>query len=353
MNDFSRNKVERRIIELYNEHIAQTKGRRWGYQDYIPWELGRNYITDPWHRAQVKISPELAIAVETAYLTELNLPWFTAGLDKLFENAYQVLRDFLRIWTSEEAQHTTLLGTYLLVTRNINPIRLSHLSDTVLQNAWYPGEATILEGMAYTTVQELSTQAFYASVAKQADKEDPILANLLRRIAKDERLHYTFYLKAVRAYLEADPNLILVVADTLRDFAMPGRLMPNFQQRQLIISAGANYGIAQYYRQVADAVAKAWKINELVPTYPASQKALKDVNRYLDFLAAKTVQLEKASDSPDQLAEQMRQIHELASGLLEEEGPFVSEGFVSVPQLVSRRTRTYRELVTEFEELVR
>ena len=352
MSEYQRNKVEQRIIELYNEHRRVTSTRRWGYQDYVPWELGRNFVTDPWKREQVRISPELAIAVETAYLTELNLPWFTAGLDRLFQKAYQVLRDFLRVWTSEESQHTTLLGTYLLVTRNINPVRLSHLSDTVLQNAWFPGEATILEGMAYTTVQEMATQAFYASVALQADKEDPVLAKLLRRIAKDESLHYKFYLEAVRAYLDADPNLIIVVADTLRDFAMPGRLMPGFKERQLVISAGANYGIAQYYRQVASVVARAWKIDKLLPTYPESIKALRDVNRYLDWLASKAVQLEEASTSPDQLEEQMRKINKMANDLLSEEGPFITESFVMTPQLGSRN-RKYRELVTEFEELVR
>ena len=70
---------------------------------------------------------------------------------------------------ASEDQHSNILETYLLVTRNIDPDRLHHLRKTVVRNGWTPGEATPFEGMAYTSIQELSTQAFYISVAKKAD----------------------------------------------------------------------------------------------------------------------------------------------------------------------------------------
>ena len=157
--------------------------------------------------------------------------------------------------------------------------------DPAISNAWTPGEATPFEGMVYTTVQELSTQAFYVNVARKAEEEDPLLANILLTIAKDETLHYTFYREAVKAHLELDPNYVWPVCKVLMDFAMPGYLMPDFHERQRIISAGANYGIAEYFRHVVDVVARMFDLKNVHPTWPEAQAALNKLNRYLDCLA--------------------------------------------------------------------
>jgi acyl-[acyl-carrier-protein] desaturase len=265
--------------------MERTARIDWSYHSLIPWERGRNFKTDPWHPSQATISPELAVAVETALLTEINLPWFTTGLTQVFTGSLEVLQDFVRTWTSEEDQHSNILETYLLVTRNDDPDRLHKLRKAVVRNAWTPGEATPFEGMVYTTVQELSTQAFYINVARKADEEDPLLANILRTVAKDETLHYTFYREAVKAHLELDPNYVWPVCKVLMDFAMPGYLMPDFHERQRIISAGANYGIAEYFRHVVDVVARMFDLKNIHPTWPEAQAALNKLNRYLDSLA--------------------------------------------------------------------
>src|SRR5215210_7381524 len=278
-------RLENKLKDLYKTHMERTARIDWSYHSLVPWERGRNFKTDPWHPSQATITPELTVAVETALLTEINLPWFTAGLSSAFVGSLEVLQDFIRTWTSEEDQHSNILETYLLVTRNDDPDRLHHLRKTVVRNAWTPGEATPFEGMVYTTVQELSTQAFYVNVARKADAEDPILANILRTVAKDETLHYTFYREAVKAHLEIDPNYVWPVCDVLMNFQMPGYLMPDFGERQRIISAGANYGIAEYFRQVVDVVVRMFDIKNLHPTYPEAQQALTRLNRYLDSLA--------------------------------------------------------------------
>ncbi|MEO6456766.1 MAG: acyl-ACP desaturase [Chloroflexia bacterium] len=278
-------RLENKLKELYKTHMERTARIDWSYHSLIPWERGRNFKTDPWHPSQATISPELAVAVETALLTEVNLPWFTTGLTQVFTGSLEVLQDFVRTWTSEEDQHSNILETYLLVTRNDDPDRLHKLRKAVVRNAWTPGEATPFEGMVYTTVQELSTQAFYINVARKAEEEDPLLSNILLTIAKDETLHYTFYREAVKAHLELDPNYVWPVCRVLMNFAMPGYLMPDFHERQRIISAGANYGIAEYFRHVVDVVARMFDLKNVHPTWPEAQAALNKLNRYLDSLA--------------------------------------------------------------------
>src|SRR5687768_3591330 len=278
-------RLEGRLRELLEAHMERTKRIDWSYHNLIPWERGRNFQSDPFHPSQAAISPELAVAVETALLTEVNLPWFTLGLTETFRGSLEVLQDFIRTWTSEEDQHSDIFQNYLLVTRNLDPDRLHTLRRTVVRNAWTPDWGTPFEGMAYTTIQELATQAFYVNVARKADEEDPQLALILRTVAKDETLHYTFYREAVKAHLEINPNYIWPLSKVIMNFSMPGRLMPNFDERQKIIAEGANYGIAEFYRQVIDVVMRLWDVKNLKPSFPQAQAALDKLNAYVDRLA--------------------------------------------------------------------
>ena len=278
-------RLEGKLRELLESHMERTKRIDWSYHNLIPWERGRNFQSDPFHPSQAAISPELAVAVETALLTEVNLPWFTLGLTETFRGSLEVLHDFIRTWTSEEDQHSDIFQNYLLVTRNLDPDRLHTLRRTVVRNAWTPEWGTPFEGMAYTTIQELATQAFYVNVARKADDEDPQLALILRTVAKDETLHYTFYREAVKAHLEINPNYIWPLSKVIMNFSMPGRLMPNFDERQKIIAEGANYGIAEFYRQVVDVVMRLWDVKNLKPSFPQAQAALDKLNAYVDRLA--------------------------------------------------------------------
>src|SRR5205085_12165459 len=62
------------------------------------------------------LSPTAYLAVETALLTEVNLPWYTAGLARGLESCPAPIQEFIRVWTAEEDQHATLLESYLLLT---------------------------------------------------------------------------------------------------------------------------------------------------------------------------------------------------------------------------------------------
>jgi acyl-[acyl-carrier-protein] desaturase len=292
-------RLEGKLRELLESHMERTKRIDWSYHNLIPWERGRNFQSDPFHPSQATISPELAVAVETALLTEVNLPWFTLGLTETFRGSLEVLHDFIRTWTSEEDQHSDIFQNYLLVTRNLDPDRLHTLRRTVVRNAWTPDTGTPFEGMAYTTIQELATQAFYVNVARKADDEDPQLALILRTVAKDETLHYTFYREAVKAHLEINPNYVWPLSKVIMNFSMPGRLMPNFDERQKIIAEGANYGIAEYYRQVVDVVMRLWDVKNLKPSFPQAQAALDKLNAFVDRLARLAVLAARRREATD------------------------------------------------------
>src|ERR1700694_2636347 len=98
-------RLEKKLQELYQTHLERTARIDWSYHALIPWERGRNFTTDPWHPSQATISPELAVAVETALLTEINLPWFTTGLTNIFAGSLEVLSQLVPFVSRQGVQH--------------------------------------------------------------------------------------------------------------------------------------------------------------------------------------------------------------------------------------------------------
>jgi acyl-[acyl-carrier-protein] desaturase len=96
------------LLARHKESVAKTE---WSYHQFIPFEALRRDASE-WP----PLSPIAYLAVETALLTEVNLPWYTAGLSRGLEGCPGPIQEFVRVWTSEEDQHATLLESYLLFT---------------------------------------------------------------------------------------------------------------------------------------------------------------------------------------------------------------------------------------------
>ncbi|WP_139488808.1 acyl-ACP desaturase [Brevibacillus dissolubilis] len=266
-------RLEPVLRELYDNHKERAAKIDWSYHDFIPWEKGRSFKTEPWDISQRTLSDGLYTAVETALLTEVNLPWFTTHLAVTFKKSISVLTEFVHTWTAEEDQHSSLLETYLIITRNANPTELKQIRKFVVEQGYEPDLENALETMVYTAIQELATMVFYNNVAKIATDHDPDLAALLRRLSKDESLHFAFYRDACREYLGVDHNFIYYIEKVMTNFRMPGVQMPNFDERMSTASKEANYGPVAYFRQVYEYLINYWGVKDLQPSRPEAQEA--------------------------------------------------------------------------------
>ncbi|MCL6571123.1 MAG: acyl-ACP desaturase [Bacillus sp. (in: Bacteria)] len=273
-------RLEPKLIELYDEHKKRSEKIDWGYHEFLPWDKGMDFRRVPWDESQVTLPTSIVTAVETALLTEVNLPWFTSYLDQTFKGSLTVIKDFVHTWTAEEDQHSNLLETYLLITRNVDPMRLHQLRKQTVENGWNPDYQTPFETMVYTSMQELATMVFYNNVAKVAGAHDKDLASLLRRLAKDETLHYAFYRDVIKYHLQLEPNYCYHLANVIMNFQMPGTVMPDFEDRMSIIAKEANYGPLEYFDQVLDSIIEYWELEKLRPIAPEAEKARLDILRY-------------------------------------------------------------------------
>lgn len=247
----------------------------WSYRDFLPLEA---YHAVP--RVHRPLSDVAYTAVETALLTEANLPWYTAVLYDGLQNSLEPLQEFVRVWTSEEDQHSTLLETYLLLTDNGDHAERARRRRAVLASGWSHDLASPFEAMVYTAVQELATQAFYSHTARVCEVEDPALARALRRIAKDETRHYAFYRDVVKAHLEVEPDYVLPLTKVMTHFQMPGYVIADFPERGAYLASAGVFGPEQFYQDVIEVVCSFWEIDRLLPQLPEAQRALRRLRTY-------------------------------------------------------------------------
>lgn len=273
-------RLEGRIKELYAQHKQRAKNIDWSYHEFLPWDRAQDFKRVPWDPSQVTLPSGIITAVETALLTEINLPWFTTHLAVTFKGSLSVMSDFIHTWTSEEDQHSDLLGNYLIITRNVDPKRLREIRKEVIEGGFVLNYHTPIEAMAYTTIQELATMVFYTNVAKVAGKHDKDLATLLRRLAKDEVLHYAFYRDVIREHLDLNANYCYHLAHVIMNFKMPGQVIQDFDERMMIIAKEANYGPIQYFDQVLDVLVNYWQIEKLRPSSSEAEEARVQILKY-------------------------------------------------------------------------
>jgi acyl-[acyl-carrier-protein] desaturase len=288
------------IGALVKRHKEAAAGTDWSYHDFLPLEAYRAS-----RRSERPLSPLAYTAVETALLTEVNLPWYTAALHHGLSDSVSSVQEFVLAWTSEEDQHSTLLETYLLLTNNGDHGERSRRRKAVLAAGWPHNLEGPFEAMVYTAVQEMATRAFYICAAAACEGDDPDLSRALRRIAKDETLHMAFYRDVVRAHLEADPNYVLPLTNVLTGFQMPGYVMPDFAERAMYLSRNGVFGPEHYYEQVISVLWSYWDLDGLKPRMPeaiAAQHRLLKYRTVLQKLAKRVVRPTRpAREWPDNL----------------------------------------------------
>ena len=256
------------LLSRHKEAVAKTE---WSYQQFLPPEIERQ-----------SLSPTAYMAVETALLTEVNLPWYTAGLAHGLASCPAPIRDFVHVWTSEEDQHATLLESYLLLTRSGDPDTRARSRKAMIAGGWSHCLAGPFQGMVYTAMQEAATRTFYLCVARACGDEDPLLGAALRRIAKDETLHMAFYRDVVKAHLDKDPDYLRPLAAVMVRFEMPwsSSVLHDFEERRAYLATRGVFRLSDYLDEVVQPLWSYWGLDRRVSQSEETRKAHAQLRRY-------------------------------------------------------------------------
>ena len=136
---------------------------------------------------------------------------------------------FLSCWAYEEFFHGRAIRLFLEAAGV--PIKASRADEVRRRRSWRErieesGAALLCHVvkdfqavyLAWGAIQELSTVEAYSLIARRT--QNPILRELLQRIVKDERRHFSFYFNKARPHLQQRTAQVLTAA-VLRRFWTP------------------------------------------------------------------------------------------------------------------------------------
>ncbi|RKN12866.1 acyl-ACP desaturase [Streptomyces radicis] len=268
--------VERNL----NRHLSLAK--EWMPHEYVPWEEGRDFVEQPWHPDQSRLTPEARIALEVNLLTEDNLPSYHREIANRFgrDGAWGT---WVGRWTAEEGRHAMCIRDYLLVTRALDPDALEAERMAVMQLGHHSDRPGPLESLAYVSLQELATRIAHRNTGRFVD--DPIADHLLTRVAADENLHMIFYRSLVTAGLEIDPSAtVRAICSEITGFAMPGTVIPNFTRKSMVIARSGIYNLSIHHDEVVQPLLKHWRLFDIEGLDESAEKAREGLADHLEIL---------------------------------------------------------------------
>jgi acyl-[acyl-carrier-protein] desaturase len=248
------------VERLYERHLASTK--TWMPHDLIPWERGAQ--TDPRGHFDEDASP-LSAGVRSALivnlLTEDNLPYYFETINRMFAN--DVWRDWAKRWTAEEMRHAIVIRDYIAVTHSVDLDALEHARMHQVCGGEVPQPETAVDVLAYVALQELATRISHRNTGNLL--EDEAGYKVMARVAADENLHYLFYRDMTTAAMELDPSaVVLAIEAEVREFAMPGVGIPDFEMHAKAIAKHQIYDMVIHHENIlVPVVLNHWKVEEL------------------------------------------------------------------------------------------
>jgi acyl-[acyl-carrier-protein] desaturase len=105
------------------------------------------------------------------------------------------------------------------------------------------------EGFIYLALQELATRISHRNTG--ALLGDPVGYEVMKRVGSDENLHQLFYRDLAAAAIEADPNTMMIAMEKqVRNFAMPGTGIPDFDRHAALIAKAGIYDLQIHHEQI-------------------------------------------------------------------------------------------------------
>lgn len=260
-----------------------VKAAEWFPHDFVPYELGRNFRSDPWQLSDSRLDDLSRTAMELNLLTEDNLPYYHLAIWEMF-GGDGPWGEWIRRWTAEEGRHAIVLRDYLTVTRGVDPVALERGRMDHVGRGFYPAQMPDpLDGLVYVTLQELATRIAHRNTG--AITGDPVAERLMSRIAVDENLHYVFYRDVTTAALELDPSAtVRAMQRQITGFTMPGFELPGFREKAIRIANAGIYDLRIHHDQVLAPVLRHWKLTEMSGLSPEAERAREEIFDFCERL---------------------------------------------------------------------
>jgi acyl-[acyl-carrier-protein] desaturase len=283
-------------------HRHLEAATEWFPHEFVPYEEGRNYLDEPWVPSDSRLDDVSQTALEVNLLTEDNLPYYHMAIWETF-GGDGPWGEWIRRWTAEEGRHAIVLRDYLTVTRGIDPVALERgRMDQVGRGYYFDDDMSPLEGLVYTTLQELATRISHRNTGRFT--QDPVVERLTARIAVDENLHHVFYRDVATAAIEMDPSaMVLAMHRQVLGFRMPGLEIPGFRQKAITIAKAGIYDLRIHHDDVLVPVLyRQWKLDDLGGLSDEAKTARDEIRAFVGVVDATATRFEEKRAARDEIA---------------------------------------------------
>lgn len=275
--------LEPQAARLFDRHLSLAT--EWFPHEFVPYSQGRDFDLEPWTPDHPRLSGVAQTAFEVNLLTEDNLPSYHREIHVMFARKDSAWRSWVHRWTAEEGRHSIVLRDYLVVTRNIDPIRLERARMRLVETGYDHDNKDPLHGMAYVAFQELATRISHRNTGRYS--EDPVADRIMARISADENLHMVFYRDMLAAALEIAPSpTVEAIADEVMDFEMPGASMEGFSRKAVEIAKAGIYDVRIHHDDVLWPLLRYWRFFEIGGLDERAERKRAQVVDYLEALDA-------------------------------------------------------------------
>jgi hypothetical protein len=176
-----------------------------------------------------RITDAQVLAVRTALLVEDHLPGYLAEYIRILNTPdatepqaaanRQVLRFAFR-WAAEEDRHSHALELYLTGTGLVPQPELDAETARTRRTPFHFQYETLSDSFIYLALQERATHLYYRALAEAV--EEPVLREVLGRMAGDEARHARFFYDLLTRAHAADLDALAArVTAVAHDFRMP------------------------------------------------------------------------------------------------------------------------------------
>jgi acyl-[acyl-carrier protein] desaturase len=162
---------------------------------------------------------------------------------------------FLIAWAYDEERHASVLTRYQIEAGISEPDKLAlELAEEGRKQFSLPYDQPI-QCFAYTLIQEKATQLFYQRFRNIVT--EPVLHDMLGRLARDESRHFAFYCQLVSAYVQRHGTAATIpgLKEVLGTFRMPlADTLAGYWRWSLKVADAADYDHTEAYESLARVV---------------------------------------------------------------------------------------------------
>ncbi|MGO9509898.1 MAG: acyl-ACP desaturase [Mycobacterium sp.] len=247
------------LVESLIAHHLATENL-WFAHDYVPFDRGENFAFlggRDWEPSDATLPRVITDACEILLILKDNLAAHHRELVEHFilENYWG---RWLGRWTAEEHQHAIALRQYFVVTREIDPVENEEVRVQYVMKGYRGDMYTQVETLVYMALSERSFAVFCGNLAAQV--EEPILAGLIDRIARDEKRHEEFFAGLVARCLEyTRDETIAAIAARAADLEVLGADIDAYADKRKNIADAGIFGEPQLRQVISDRIT-AWGV---------------------------------------------------------------------------------------------